>query len=57
MAQREVVSKNEPLHIHGVIFPELAELNSKRSYPLSLRKLAKGRHALSGMKESAEQAL
>lgn len=57
MDQREVVPKNEPLYIHRVVFPELAELNSKRPYPLSLRKLAKGRHALSGMKESAEQAL
>ncbi|KIM96549.1 hypothetical protein OIDMADRAFT_148366 [Oidiodendron maius Zn] len=57
MSQREVAPKNEPPLIYSVLFPGLAELNNKRSYPLSFRKLAKSKHALSDMKESTEQAL
>lgn len=57
MTQRVVAPNNDSPYINGVIFPELAELNSRRSYPLGLRKLAKGRHGLSEMKDTAEKAL
>lgn len=57
MTQREVVPLNEGLGIHSIIFPEVAEINQKRSYKLSLRRLAKGQHAYSKFKADAEQAI
>jgi VIT1/CCC1 family predicted Fe2+/Mn2+ transporter len=56
MCARDVVD-GTALSIHVIIFPELAELNQNRSYPLSLRKIAKGRHALSKFREEAEQVI
>lgn len=56
MCARDVVD-GTALSIYSIIFPELAHINQNRSYPLSLRKLAKGKHALSNFKEEAEQVI